>query len=219
MNKEATIKSALIPFLKDADIRKAMDIFHKDYADITPYQIQRFVHEITQDNPTKEYRSNIRRSLMKALSDYQMGAAKPQPITHDIPDLGQNSAVIYPSTSQVAIANQKYDSVSSPIFSQTSSQIAVGLTEKRKAIYEKLGISLPQGIEGDALLDSIITVFVIACRERRYSEGQPLPISTSDITAVLQVRSVNMSRWLLDDIIFEIDAIALDEVKRLQKAK
>ena len=124
MNKEATIKSALTPFLKDADIRKAMDIFHKDYADITPYQIQRFVHEITQDNATKEYRSNIRRSLMKALSDYQMGAAKPQPITHDIPDLGQNSAVIHPSTSQVAIANQKPDSVSSPIFSQTSSQIA-----------------------------------------------------------------------------------------------
>ena len=77
MNKEATIKSALIPFLKDADIRKAMDIFHKDYADITPYQIQRFVHEITQDNATKEYRSNIRRSLMKALSDYQMGAGNP----------------------------------------------------------------------------------------------------------------------------------------------
>ena len=156
---------------------------------------------------------------MKALSDYQMGAAKPQPITHDIPDLGQNSAVIYPSTSQVAIANQKYDSVSSPIFSQTSSQIAVGLTEKRKAIYEKLGIALPQGIEGDALLDSIITVFVLACRERKYGNEHPLPIATSDITAVLQVRSVNMSRWLLDDIIFEIDAIALDEVKRLQKAK
>ena len=37
MNKEATIKSALTPFLKDADIRKAMDIFHKNYADITPY--------------------------------------------------------------------------------------------------------------------------------------------------------------------------------------
>ena len=115
MNKEATIKSALTPFLKDADIRKAMDIFHKDYADITPYQIQRFVHEITQDNETKEYRSNIRRSLMKALSDYQMGAAKPQPITHDIPDLGQNSAVIYPSTSQIAIANQKPDAISSEI--------------------------------------------------------------------------------------------------------
>lgn len=118
MNKEATIKSALTPFLKDADIRKAMDIFHKDYADITPYQIQRFVHEITQDNATKEYRSNIRRSLMKALSDYQMGAAKPQPITHDIPDLGQNSAVIHPSSSQVAIANQKPDAISSPISSQ-----------------------------------------------------------------------------------------------------
>ena len=118
MNKEATIKSALIPFLKDADMRKAMDIFHKNYADITPYQIQRFVHEITQDNATKEYRSNIRRSLMKALSDYQMGAAKPQPITHDIPDLGQNSAVIYPSTSQVAIANQKPDPISKPKCSQ-----------------------------------------------------------------------------------------------------
>ena len=78
---------------------------------------------------------------------------------------------------------------------------------------------MPQGIEGDALLDSIITIFVLACRERRYSEGQPLPISTSDITAVLQVRSVNVSRWLLDDIIFEIDAIALDEVKKLQKAR
>ena len=96
MNKEATIKSALTPFLKDADIRKAMDIFHKDYADITPYQIQRFVHEITQDNATKEYRSNIRRSLMKALSDYQMGAVNPQPMTHDIPNLGQNKPVTHP---------------------------------------------------------------------------------------------------------------------------
>ena len=128
MNKEATIKSALTPFLKDADIRKAMDIFHKDYADITPYQIQRFVHEITQNNPTKEYRSNIRRSLMKALSDYQMGAAKPQPMTHDIPNLGQNKPVTHPSSSQVAISKQKPDPISSPIsspiFSQTSSQIA-----------------------------------------------------------------------------------------------
>ena len=124
MNKESTIKSALTPFLKDADIRKAMDIFHKDYADITPYQIQRFVHEITQDNATKEYRSNIRRSLMKALSDYQLVAAKPQPITHDIPDLGQNSAVIHPSASQVSIVNQKPDSVSSPISKPISSQIA-----------------------------------------------------------------------------------------------
>ena len=78
---------------------------------------------------------------------------------------------------------------------------------------------MPQGIEGDALLDSIIAVFVLACRERRYSEGQPLPIATSDITAVLQVRSVNMSRWLLDDIIFEIDAIALDEVKRVHAVR
>ncbi|QRO14074.1 hypothetical protein I6J32_04275 [Moraxella osloensis] len=115
MNKEATIKSALTPFLKDADIRKAMDIFHKDYADITPYQIQRFVHEITQDNATKEYRSNIRRSLMKALIDYQMGAANPQPITHDIPDLGQNRLVTHPSSSQLAIANQKPDAISSQI--------------------------------------------------------------------------------------------------------
>ena len=124
MNKESTIKSALTPFLKDADIRKAMDIFHKDYADITPYQIQRFVHEITQDNETKEYRSNIRRSLMKALSDYQLVAVNPQPMTHDIPDLGQNSAVIHPSTSQVAISNQKPDAISDPISSQTSNQIA-----------------------------------------------------------------------------------------------
>jgi len=123
MNKEATIKSALTPFLKDADIRKAMDIFHKDYADITPYQIQRFVHEITQDNETKEYRSNIRRSLMKALSDYQMGAAKSQTMTHDIPDLGQNRPVTHPSSSQLAIANQKPDSISSPISKPTSRQI------------------------------------------------------------------------------------------------
>lgn len=115
MNKEATIKSALTPFLKDADIRKAMDIFHKDYADITPYQIQRFVHEITQDNATKEYRSNIRRSLMKALSDYQMGAVNSQPMTHDIPDLGQSSPVTHPSSSQLAIANQKPDAISSEI--------------------------------------------------------------------------------------------------------
>ncbi|ATQ83053.1 hypothetical protein MOTT16_03980 [Moraxella osloensis] len=122
MNKEATIKSALTPFLKDADIRKAMEIFHKNYADITPYQIQRFVHEITQDNETKEYRSNIRRSLMKALSDYQMGAVNPQPMTHDIPNLGQNSPVTHPSLSQIAISNQKPDPVSSSI--SKSSQIA-----------------------------------------------------------------------------------------------
>lgn len=115
MNKEATIKSALTPFLKDADIRKAMDIFHKDYADITPYQIQRFVHEITQDNATKEYRSNIRRSLMKALSDYQMGAVNPQPMTHDIPNLGRNRPVTHPSSSQLAISNQKPDPISSQI--------------------------------------------------------------------------------------------------------
>ena len=120
MNKESTIKSALTPFLKDADIRKAMDIFHKDYADITPYQIQRFVHEITQDNATKEYRSNIRRSLMKALSDYQMGAVNPQPMTHDIPNLGQNKPVTHSSSSQVAISNQKPDAISSPISSQTA---------------------------------------------------------------------------------------------------
>lgn len=118
MNKEATIKSALTPFLKDDDIRKAMDIFHKGYADITPYQIQRFVHEITQDNETKEYRSNIRRSLMKALSDYQMGAVNSQPMTHDIPDLGQNRPVTHPSSSQVAISNQKPDPISSPISSE-----------------------------------------------------------------------------------------------------
>lgn len=124
MNKEATIKSALTPFLKDADIRKAMDIFHKNYADITPYQIQRFVHEITQDNETKEYRSNIRRSLMKALSDYQMGAVNPQPMTHDIPNLGQNKPVTHPSSSQVAISNQKPDAISKPISSQTSNQMA-----------------------------------------------------------------------------------------------
>lgn len=124
MNKEATIKSALTPFLKDADIRKAMDIFHKNYADITPYQIQRFVHEITQDNATKEYRSNIRRSLMKALSDYQMGAVNPQPMTHDIPNLGQNKPVTHPSSSQVAISNQKPDAISKPISSQTSNQMA-----------------------------------------------------------------------------------------------
>lgn len=124
MNKESTIKSALTPFLKDADIRKAMDIFHKDYADITPYQIQRFVHEITQDNATKEYRSNIRRSLMKALSDYQMGAVNPQPMTHDIPNLGQNKPVTHSSSSQVAISNQKPDAISSPISKPISSQIA-----------------------------------------------------------------------------------------------
>lgn len=124
MNKESTIKSALTPFLKDADILKAMDIFHKDYADITPYQIQRFVHEITQDNATKEYRSNIRRSLMKALSDYQMGAVNPQPMTHDIPNLGQNSPVIHPSLSQITISNQKPHPISSPISKPISSQIA-----------------------------------------------------------------------------------------------
>ena len=45
-------------------------------------------------------------------------------MTHDIPNLGQNSPVTYPSSSQVAISNQKPDAISSPIFSQTSNQMA-----------------------------------------------------------------------------------------------
>lgn len=52
---------------------------------------------------------------MKALSDYQMGAVNPRPMTHDIPDLGQNRPVTHPSSSQVAIANQKPDPISSQI--------------------------------------------------------------------------------------------------------
>ena len=65
----------------------------------------------------------------------------------------------------------------------------------------------------------VLDVFGMACRERKYSDGAPLPISVSDISAVVAVHPINMTRFLLDSIIFELDAIALDEVKRLQKAK
>ena len=65
----------------------------------------------------------------------------------------------------------------------------------------------------------VLDVFGMACRERKYSYGAPLPISVSDISAVVAVHPINMTRFLLDSIIFELDAIALDEVKRLQKAK
>lgn len=94
MNKESIIKTALAPFLKDAQMSKAMAIFHQSYSDITPYQIQRFVHEITQDEPTKEYRPNIRRSLMKALSDYQNRSMMTEQPTLDVTNLGQDSQLV-----------------------------------------------------------------------------------------------------------------------------
>lgn len=71
MSKESIIQAALAPFLNDAEMTNAMVIFHTNYVDITPYQIQRFVHEITQQEPIKSQRSEIRRSLMAALNNYQ----------------------------------------------------------------------------------------------------------------------------------------------------
>ncbi|UNU73280.1 hypothetical protein LU293_04205 [Moraxella nasovis] len=66
---------------------------------------------------------------------------------------------------------------------------------------------MPNEVLGSALLDDIIHVFVMACRERRYAEGTPLPLSVSDVSHVLAVYHVNMARWLIDDIVFALDEI------------
>ena len=67
-----------------------MDIFSKDYADITPYQIQRFVHEITQDNANQrislKYPSKFGWKCWVIIKWVQ---PTPKPMTHDIPNLAK----------------------------------------------------------------------------------------------------------------------------------
>ena len=92
--------------LKDADIRKAMDIFHKDYADITPYQIQRFVHVITQDNANQRISLKYPSKFDESAEWLSNGAGNPQPTTHDILNLGQIVQQFTHHSSQIAIANQ-----------------------------------------------------------------------------------------------------------------
>lgn len=78
---------------------------------------------------------------------------------------------------------------------------------------------MPKPVDIDPTSEGIISTFVLACRERQIVEGMLLPLSTSNITSVVSVRPVAMPRWLLDDIIFEIDSIELDFAKNLQKGK
>ena len=63
----------------------------------------------------------------------------------------------------------------------------------------------------------VLDVFGMACRERKYSDGAPLPISVSDISAVVAVHPINITRFLLDSIIFELDEIVLKECRQNKK--
>ena len=55
------------------------------------------------------------------------------------------------------------------------------------------------------LLDNAVMIYRLACRERRYIDGTPMPISTSDISKVVAVRESLLPRPLLDDVVFIFD--------------
>ena len=70
--------------------------------------------------------------------------------------------------------------------------------------------SEPEKVEPptDYFINHIINVFELASRSRPYSSGMaaiPLPLSTKDITNVVEARPVPLPREVLDTVVFEID--------------
>lgn len=66
----------------------------------------------------------------------------------------------------------------------------------------------------DWLTDSTVQVFVLASRARRYVDGVALPISVADVSSVLECYSCPLPRWLIDEIVFEMDGLELDEMNK-----
>lgn len=59
----------------------------------------------------------------------------------------------------------------------------------------------------DWLTDSVIQVFVLTSRARRYVDGVALPLSVADVSSVLEHYPCKLPRWLIDDIVFEMDRL------------
>lgn len=73
---------------------------------------------------------------------------------------------------------------------------------------------MPQPPEFDSDIQSIIEVYYLTARARRYVEGNALPLTVRDITDVVNAHPVNVPRSILDEIIF-----ALDDLERSEQGK
>ena len=72
-----------------------------------------------------------------------------------------------------------------------------------------LNLSVPDEPPTDHVVYSILITYSLLCRGRRYTEGQPLPMSVKDVTSVIYAHPVDIPRSMLDPIIFAIDDIVL----------
>ena len=74
-------------------------------------------------------------------------------------------------------------------------------------------MSVPDEPPTDAITDHIISVYCAADRGRRVVAGMgaavPLPLSVSDITAVVEVYGSPLPRRLLDAAVFGLDGVIL----------
>ncbi|UNU73188.1 hypothetical protein LU293_08950 [Moraxella nasovis] len=79
------------------------------------------------------------------------------------------------------------------------------LSPKRIEIYQRLNLPLPDEVVANPLLDDVMRVFVLVSRARRYHHDVALPLLVKDISDVLTVNPIAMARWLIDDVVFELD--------------
>ncbi|WP_323842583.1 MULTISPECIES: hypothetical protein [unclassified Moraxella] len=66
----------------------------------------------------------------------------------------------------------------------------------------------------DGISLSVIQVFVLASRARRYVDGVGLPLTVADVSSVLAHYACPLPRWLIDELIFEMDGLELAEMNK-----
>ncbi|AKG08668.1 hypothetical protein AAX06_01430 [Moraxella bovoculi] len=60
----------------------------------------------------------------------------------------------------------------------------------------------------------MIKIFVLTSRARRYIDGVGLPLTVADISSVMAIYPCRLPRWLVDEIVFEMDRLELDEMNK-----
>lgn len=57
-------------------------------------------------------------------------------------------------------------------------------------------------------------MFVLASRARRYVDGVGLPLTVADVSSVLAHYACPLPRWLIDELVFEMDGLELVEMNK-----
>lgn len=55
---------------------------------------------------------------------------------------------------------------------------------------------------------------MLACRARRYVDGVGLPLTVADVSSVLEHYASPLPRWLVDELVFELDGLELAEMNK-----